>query len=214
MFAWWDSLDFISQMFACVAIPATLVLLIQTILMFIGLDSDSDASDGLSLDDSFDGEGLEIDDSVFDGDFSDGETDISGLAELKIFTVRGLIAFLVVFGWVGYVMNNSGVTLWLTLIVSIVCGFLMMTALAVLMRYVMKLRNDGNIDNKNAIGVSGKVYLTIPAERAGEGKINVLLQGSYVERAAVTDETEDIHTGSEVVVVGLSGQTTLVVKRK
>ena len=41
-----------------------------------------------------------------------------------------------------------------------------------------------------------------------------MLQGSYVERDAVTDDEETIPTGSEVVVIGLSGQTTLVVKRK
>ena len=210
MINWWNSLELISQIFACIAIPATLVLLIQTILMFIGLESDSDASDGLSLDDSIGGDGL-------DGEIGDGLDDISDVsefAELKIFTVRGLIAFFVVFGWVGYVMSSSGIALWLTLIVSAICGFAMMTALAFLMRFVMRLRSDGNLDNKNAIGVSGKVYLTIPAERQGEGKVNILLQGSYIERDAVTDEKEPIKTGSEIVVVGLSGQTTLVVKSK
>ncbi len=210
MINWWNSLELISQIFACIAIPATLVLLIQTILMFIGLDSDSDASDGLSLDDSFDGDGLDVE----IGDGADDISDISDLADLKIFTVRGLVAFFVVFGWVGYVMSNGGVELWLTLIVSAICGFAMMTALAFLMRFVMRLRSDGNLDNKNAIGVSGKVYLTVPAERHGEGKVNILLQGSYIERDAVTDEKEPIKTGSEIVVVGLSGQTTLVVKSK
>ena len=41
-----------------------------------------------------------------------------------------------------------------------------------------------------------------------------MLQGAYVERGAVTDETEAIPTGSEIVVVGVSGQTDLVVRRK
>ena len=78
----------------------------------------------------------------------------------------------------------------------------------------MKLRNDGNLDNKNALGTSGRVYLTVPPSRSGEGKVNVLLQGSYVELEAVTDEIEAIPTGTEVVVTGISGQTTLVVKKK
>ena len=58
------------------------------------------------------------------------------------------------------------------------------------------------------------MYLTVPASRSGEGKVNVLLQGSYVEREAVTDEDTPLPTGAEVIVVGVSGQTTLVVKRK
>jgi hypothetical protein len=41
-----------------------------------------------------------------------------------------------------------------------------------------------------------------------------MLQGAYVERNAVTDEAESIPTGSEIIVVGISGQTSLVVKRK
>jgi membrane protein implicated in regulation of membrane protease activity len=41
-----------------------------------------------------------------------------------------------------------------------------------------------------------------------------MLQGSYVERDAVTDSDEEIPTGSEIVVVGLSGQTDLVVRKK
>ena len=45
-------------------------------------------------------------------------------------------------------------------------------------------------------------------------EVNILLQGTYVERDAVTDENDPIVTGAEIVVVGISGQTTLVVKRK
>ena len=89
-----------------------------------------------------------------------------------------------------------------------------MLALAFLFRWVMKFRNDGNADNRNAIGTSGKVYLTVPPARTGEGKVSVMLQGTYVERGAVTDDEEAIPTGSEIVVVGVSGQTNLVVRKK
>ena len=78
----------------------------------------------------------------------------------------------------------------------------------------VELGRTPKLRNRNAIGKSGRVYLTIPASHNGEGKVNVLLQGSYVEREAVTDEEAPIPTGAEVVVVGVSGQTTLVVKRK
>jgi hypothetical protein len=44
--------------------------------------------------------------------------------------------------------------------------------------------------------------------------VQVILQGSLVERNAVTDESEEIPTGSEIIVIGVSGQTNLVVKRK
>ena len=213
---WFTSMSLAGQIFACIAIPATLVLLIQTIMMLIGAGS-SDA-DGLG-DDIPD----EIPDEIPDGDeiegvFGDNEitdyADSVGFEGLRIFTVRGFIAFFVVFGWVGVLMDNADVRLWITVLVSVACGFVMMLLLALFYKWTMKLRNDGNIDNRNAIGVSGKVQLTIPANRSGEGKVHLMLQGSYIEREAVTDDKEPIPTGSEVVVIGLSGQTTLVVKRK
>ena len=213
MINWWDSLSVAAQVFALIAIPATLVLVIQTVLMLIGIGMEAADGDGLSLDDIVSDNDTDID-GVFSDDVPDGDIDPTGLDSLRLFTLRGIIAFLVVFGWVGYVMETAGVTLFITLPIAFVCGFAMMLLLALLIRAIMKLRNDGNFDNRNAVGVSGKVYLTIPASRKGEGKINVMLQGSFVEREAVTDEQEDIPTGCEVVVTGVSGQTTLVVTRK
>lgn len=204
MIVWWNSLSVAAQIFACIAIPTTLLLIVQTVLMLIGIGLDSVGEDGALFGDA---------DVDTDADF-DGDVDVTGMDALRLFTVRGIIAFLVVFGWVGYGMEISGVKLWITILVSTVCGFMMMTVLAFFVRTVMKLKNDGNLDNRNALGVSGKVYLTVPANRKGEGKVNVMLQGSFVERDAVTDENEDIPTGCEVVVTGVSGQTTLVVNRK
>ncbi len=211
MFDWWNSLSTIAQIFYCIAIPSTMVLLIQTILLFIGIGEDG-GGDDLSGPD-MDVEGDVGGDGIFEGD-GDHDLDPTGFADLRIFTLRGIIAFFVVFGWVGIVMEAANVALYVTIPVAILCGFLTMVALAFLLRAVMKLRNDGNIDNKNAIGRAGIVYLTIPPSRSGEGKIQILLQGSYVERNAVTDESEPIPTGCEIVVIGVSGQTALIVKRK
>ena len=210
MIEWWNSLGIALQVFYCIAIPSTLVLLIQTILMFIGMDEEVGGTSDISAEiDS----GIS-DDGIFGEDSITEASDTWGLEGLRIFTVRGIISFFVVFGWVGVVMLSAGVPIWITIPVAIICGFGMMLLLAVLLNVVMKLRSDGNTDNRNAIGTSGKVYLTVPPERSGEGKVYIMLQGSYVERAAVTDQTEAIPTGTEIVVVGVSGQTALVVKRK
>ena len=210
MIEWWNSLGIALQVFYCIAIPSTLVLLIQTILMFIGMDEDvGGTSDiGAEIDSG------NIDDGIFGEDAITETADTWGLEGLRIFTVRGIISFFVVFGWVGVVMLSAGVPIWVTIPVAVICGFGMMLLLAILLNVVMKLRSDGNADNRNAIGTAGKVYLTIPPARSGEGKVYVMLQGAYVERAAVTDGEEAIPTGTEIVVVGVSGQTALVVRRK
>ena len=210
---WWNSLSTASQVFACVAIPASLLLLIQTIMLFFGFGEDGvdDVPDSDLPNDLPDGE---IADGVFGEDLPTESPDPSGQVGLRIFTLRGIVAFLVVFGWLGLIMDGAGAAIYVTLPVSIAAGGAMMILLALLFRSLMRLRGDGNTDNRNAIGVSGKVHLTVPPSRTGEGKVHLMLQGSYVERSAVTDDPEAIRTGCEVVVVGLSGQTDLVVRRK
>ncbi len=206
---WWNSLSVAAQIFSCIAIPSTLVLLLQTLMMFFGFGEGEDGvGDGMP-DDLPDGG-----DGVFGEDLVSDPTDAPGLDGLRIFTFRGIIAFLVVFGWVGVVMDAATCPLYATIPVATVCGLAIMLVLAFVFRAVMRLRNDGNTDNRNAIGVSGKVHLTVPPARSGEGKVHIMLQGAYVERGAVTDEAEAIPTGAEVVVIGVSGQTDLVVKRK
>ena len=212
MIEWWNSLGLTLQIFYCIAIPSTLVLLIQTILMFIGMDDDAGDTDldaGEIADDLPD-----VDEGVFGENEISNTVDTWGLQGLKIFTVKGIISFFVVFGWSGIVLLGADVPVLITIPVATICGFGMMFLLALLFKLVFKLRSDGNIDNKNAIGVSGKVYLTIPPSRTGEGKVYVMLQGSYVERAAVTDNEEAIPTGAEIVVVGVSGDASLVVRKK
>ena len=205
---WWNSLSLVAQIFYCIAVPSTLVLLVQTILMFIGMGEDADA-DGADTDVSDD---VDVDGSE-DGGF-DEDLDPNGFDGLRIFTVRGVIAFLVIFGWVGALLESMNVALWINIPISSVCGFAMMVLLAFIFKAIMNLRSDGTIDIRNAVGTAGKVHLTIPPARMGEGKVHILLQGSYVERDAVTDEPDPIPTGSEVVVVRVSGETTLVVRKK
>ena len=204
---WWNSLSLAAQFFYCIAIPSSLVLLVQTVLMFIGMSEDGEGA-------------VDMDGGEGDIDISETETDIDvgeaadGMAGLRVFTLRGIVAFFVVFGWVGVVMDSCDAALWLTIPVSIISGGATMVLLAYLFKALMNLRSDGNIDNRNAVGTSCKVHLTVPPNRTGEGKVHIMLQGAYVERMAVTDEAEAIPTGAEAVVVSISGETDLVIRRK
>ena len=208
-------MSLLSQIFAAIAIPATLLLLIQTVLMLIGIGSDhgGDCDVHGSLCDGDHGIG-DLHDGVFGDNMPDGDHDPSGMIGLRVFTLRGIIAFLVVFGWVGVVCDSAGLAVPLVLLISFLSGAFTMILLAVIMKAAMKLQSDGTADIRNALGVSGTVYLSVPAKRGGQGKVNIMLQGAYVERDAVTDDDEPIATGSEVVVIGISGQNTLVVKKK
>lgn len=212
---WWNMLDAATQVFYCIAIPATLVLLVQTVLIFIGFGDSGDGIDDVGLEDAMDGiSDTHVGEGIFGEDGVTEIEDASAFDGLRIFTVRGIVAFFVVFGWVGVALRSAGVGLLITIPAAFLSGAAAMVGIAYLLRAVLKLRSDGTADNRNAVGAHCKVHLTVPPARSGAGKVHVMLQGSYVERNAVTDDDSPIPTGSEAVVVGTSGETDLVIARK
>lgn len=213
MLDWWVALGSAGQVFACIAIPATIMLLIQMVLTLIGLGSEGDTdADGADVDGAeADGinEGFELDDA--DEAFEKGEVFDAGL---RLFTLRGLIAFFSVTGWVGTICCGNGMNLALSIIISVSSGFLAMLIIALLMKWLFSLQYDGTEDVRNALGVSGTVYMRVPPSRTGKGKISVVIQGKLCEKYAVTDEEIMLNRDEEVTVVGISGEETLIVRRK
>ena len=202
MTEWWEALTMIEKGFALVAVPATLLLVLQTILLLIGLGH-GDADVDVDVDTDVDADGIEIDDS---------DTDIDG--GFRLFTVRGIVAFFAVMGWSGLALMKGGVDTWLAIMIAFAAGALALFLMALAMRAFAKLQNDGTMDIRNALGVSGTVYITVPPARSERGKVNIVLQNQLGEFDAVTDEETPLKYGTEIVVIGISGTNTLVVKRK
>lgn len=235
MSAWWESLTWLERLFAYVAFPATLLLILQTLMLLFGLghdggaDTDGDADADLDLASDTDADldaGLDVDydldgdlDSDWDGAVSHETADAplhheGPFAGLKLFTLRGVVAFLAVAGWGGLWLLNMGLHPVFAVFLAIAMGFWAMLLMALFLRVALHLQSDGTMDLRNALGRAGTVYLTVPANRAGAGKVTVLFQDQLQELDAVTDETEHLVTGTEIVVVGISGRNTLVVCRK
>ncbi len=195
MTAWWNALGSAGQVFACIGIPATVMLLVQMVLTLLGMGGDE--SSEVEIDDGDDG---------FDTDVLDGG--------LRLFTLRGFIAFFSVLGWTGTICCGAGLALSLSIVISTAAGALAMLVIAALMKWLMGLQYDGTENIKDALGVSGTVYLRIPPSRTGRGKINAIIQGKLCEKYAITDEETMINCDEEVTVVGISGEETLIVRRK
>ena len=193
MIQWWNSLDTFARVYAFIAIPSTLVLIVQTILLMIGLN---DGDDGLDLTDN----GLS--DTPGDGG-SDG---------LALFSIRGIMALLTVGGWSGLALYASGVNRPLTILISAVCGVAALFGIAYLMRATMKLQSNGNIRLSHAIGKTGRVYIPIPATTQGSGKITLTLQERFLEADAVTTADRKLVTGEAVRVVATDDSGLLVVE--
>ena len=201
MINWWNSLSFIEQTFACVAIPSTILLVLQTVLLLFS---------------SFGGEGDDFDadhDTDFDHNTAEHGHSLHDTG-LRIFTVRGFITFFCMFGWTGLVMVRSGVNHTASVVTAVVVGAVFMVLVAYILVQFLKLQSNGTMDIRTAVGVCGSVYLTIPAKRGGTGKVSAVVSGRFSEFDAVTDEENDIKTNSSVTVVGITGNNTLVVAKK
>lgn len=209
MFEWWENLGMVGHIFACVAIPSTVILFLQTLLMLIGIGGSS-----------FGGEDADADVAAdSDADVSaDVDTDTEADAELdgglRLFSVRGILSFLTVTGWVGILGVEMDWALPITVLVAATSGIAAMVLIAFLFRLVFSLQSDGTEDIRHALGVAGSVYLRIPPKRQGKGKVSLMLDGRLVEKEAVTDEEDTLNYGEQIVVIGISGGTELIVKRK
>ncbi len=227
---WWESLTLLQRIFACVAIPATLLLVVQLVMTLIGLGDHESDLDGDGVPDDVDLDGDGIPDGIdLDGDgipdiavadldhdgVPDGEhSGLSGsLGGLRLFTFRGITAFLAVYGWGALAVSRAGHPILMAVLLGLVMGAAAMVLIALVMQMILRLQADGTVSVHNAVGSPGEVYLSVPPLRSGEGKVNVVIQDTMTECAAVTDEAEPIPTGTPVTVVGVTKEQQLIVMR-
>jgi membrane protein implicated in regulation of membrane protease activity len=219
---WWEAMEGLQKVFAWFALPSTLFLILQIIMSLIGLfdDSDTDVEGGADAELDTDADiDMDVDTDVDTDVDMDADTDFDAgdaaeaMAGLRFFTIRGIIAFLAIFGWTGIVMLGNGASNIIAIIIALVSGFAAMFIIAYLFYIISKLQSSGNINLKNAIGHTGEVYLTIPADNKGFGKVNIIIQERLSEVKAFTEDKEDIPTGSKIKVVGVVGGIKLKVTK-
>lgn len=189
MITWWTSLSTAMQVLWAITLSASLIFVIQTIMTFLGLgDHDAD----------------------FDMDTSDGSFDAD--PSMNLLTFRNLVNFCLGFGWTAVLMHEKIQSNALLIIISVIVGVLLVTAVMWIFKWLSGMQQTGNIDvHKSAVGCEGKVYLTIPGERKGEGKVQITINNAVREYDAVTDG-ETIPTGKAIKVTEVINDYTLLVE--
>jgi len=195
MINWWNSMDIVGQIFALIAIPSTLVLVVQTVLLLIGVGG---LADGIDLD----GDGVP-DTPGFEGDGDGG---------LALFSLRGIMSLAAVAGWSGLVMHEAEMPLGLTVFLAAAFGFLAMVGIAFIMKLASRLQQNGNLDIGYAIGKVGTVYIPIPPKMTGSGKINLTIQERFVEVDAKTPCGRKLNTGESVRITATDPAGIVVVE--
>jgi len=198
---WWNDLGLIGQIMACAAIPTTLIMILQLILMIIGVGFGGD-TDG------------DIDDGTIDSnaETTPPESRTGGhTTTFKIFTIRGIVAFFALGGWAGLAALAAGLHPFWAVQISLFIGVCALLLAAIVIRLALRMQTSGNINLNNAISQNAVVYIRIPSARSDKGKVTMVLQERFVELEAVTDSDTDIMPESKVEVVAIINGDCLVV---
>lgn len=215
MFLWWETYTNFQQSVFIIAVAATAIMVVFLVLMLLGVhgdnfDGDAGVGDG-HIDFSHSGSVAEDVSGLHDDVFNDDP--ISAFSGLRLITLRGVLAFFSVGGWVTLLLSQSTQVYW-AILFGALAGLVAMWLLAFAIKQMMRLEYQGNIRYENALGKVGTVYLRVPKEMSGRGKVNVVVQERYVEVDAMTKDTEDIPVGSPIKVLGMEGPEILLVTRQ
>ncbi len=169
---WWNELTMIAKIFWGISIISSVFFIILFVFSLFGFDTDTDG------------------DMDFDG--------VSG--DFPLFSAKAIVAFFTFFGWTGILMINQDKALFSILFASFISGFLAMILVSNLFRIFNRLSETGNMDPLEMTFKTGNVYLRIPGQQSGKGKIHITMNNRLIEVNAVTDGPE-IPFGFEIKVI-------------
>ena len=193
--SWWISLSLAMKILWGVTLAASLIFIIQSVMTFLGADS----GDG----------GIDAD---FDGGFDSEVADAAVEGGTNLYTFRNFVNFFLGFGWSAILLQEKITSIPLLLIVSAVIGVAFVAAVMYLFKWLSSMQQSGNINlYKTAVGCNGTVYIPIPGERKGEGKVQISINGSVREYNALTDG-DALKTTTPIRVVEVIGPGTLLVE--
>ena len=186
-------LEFFNEMepmwrtFWYVAIPASIIFILQTALTFLGVD----ANDGVDAD--------------FDSDLEGTD------APFQLFSLRNLINFMIGFGWSGVSLFPHISNRILLVAVATAIGLSFVFLFFYIIKTLLKLGENNSFRIEESIGKLAQVYLKIPANKSGRGKVQLSIRGSYREMDAMT-EGEELATGAQVKITRVESGSILFVE--
>ena len=190
---WWTQLSGLDQLFYAIAFLFTAILVIQAAMMCIGLDHSG---------------GMDVSNNI-DIPHTETGTDIMGI---HILSIRTAVAFFVGFGWGGATMSSFGASPPVALAGAFAIGSVFLFGAFYLLKLMYSMRSSGTLDYANAVGQTGSVYMAIPPAEAGNGQIEVMIQGRLQILPACTKADTRIPINTKVRVISVADPQTLLVE--
>ncbi len=184
----------------CAAIGGTLIVC-QFAMTLFGLGGHLESADG-DISHSADAIDAHHDHAVGHGNES---TWFAGLL-----TARTLSAGLAFFGLVGVIGLQADLHDAVSFGLALLAGLSSIFIVAWIMRALVRLNIDGTVRIQQSLGCTGTVYLPIPADNAGQGKVQISVLHRTVEYKAVSAK-EALPTGRKVKVVEIVSSDTVAV---
>jgi hypothetical protein len=129
---------------------------------------------------------------------------------LGLLTLRAICAAVTFFGLGGLIGAYYDLPYSGQLASAFLAGFAALYLVANLMKALYRLKADGSVRIQHAIGRTGTVYLRVPGNRAGAGKVTLNLQNRTVELEAFT-AADELPTGTPIRVVAVLGPNSVEV---
>ena len=143
-------------------------------------------------------------DSVFDTDIS-MDSDLS----FELFSIQGLAAATMMFGYVGMFTLQATDTQVYAVIAGGVAAAASMYGVGLMLKGITNLQADGTMKYDDAVGERGQVYSCIRPNESGE--VQVTVDGTLrTLTARAKDRTLHIPTGEFITVLDFIGSTLIV----
>jgi len=185
--SWWQHLATFEKMLWGIALVFSALYLLQSLLSIAGGDVDHSAGD------------------------SDSSIDHDDGMQFQFFTIKNMMVFFTMFGWVGLATHYSGMNKLASILLGLAAGMTIVLLMFVVLKNMSRLRHNGAMQLTNAINQTGTTYLFIPANRSGVGKVHIKVQGTLHELQAMTDDDIEIATGKLVRVKNIVNDRILLV---
>lgn len=209
------------SLFLWCAVIGGSIFALQFVMLLIGLEGGHDLDvaapdldvpdvDVPAVDGVDDVSHVSLKDAGLDHDYHPDITAHSDGWFVGIVTFRSLVAAVAVFGLTG-LASMRHLSPERSIAIASLAGAGMLYLVGWSFKQLYKLQSDGTVKMEDAIGSTGTVYLTIPGQHQGAGKVTVKVAERTMEYRAMTSG-ESLKTGTPIVVSHVISEDTLEVE--
>ena len=197
--SWWSNLSALNQAFFVAAMFFTTIFVWQFVSSLGGLGGDEPGD-------------VDADAELGDGDMGDGDLleDASGMATLRLLSIRSIIAFGTLFSWAGALYLAEDRSMFSAMGLGVAWGVAGMLVVALFFWALPHLTEEGTADLDTALGKAGQVYMDIPEN--GTGQARVVVSGTVSFIKARSRDGRRLPAGTPVRVIGRLDSSTLEVE--